>query len=100
LDAEKVRAIVKSFAIHEEITAAYLVKKKVRYFPEKPCYVLGIETKKKWFKSSGDVKEEHMLEVVVNQVEPFGISFALVLNKFKQAQKQMRKIPDGKIYQI
>ncbi|MDQ3132229.1 MAG: M48 family metalloprotease [Acidobacteriota bacterium] len=99
LNDEKVRAITEKIAGHEEITAAYLLRKKVRYLPEKPCYVLCIETKKKWFKSSGDVKDEHLLEVVVNQVEPFGINFALVLKKFKRVRKELHKIPNAKIYQ-
>lgn len=100
LDDEKVQAITEKIATHEEITAAYLVKKKVLHLPEKPCYVLCIETKKKWFKSSGDVKDEHLLEVVINQVEPFGVSFALVTGEFKKIRKALPKMPSAKIYQI
>jgi Zn-dependent protease with chaperone function len=100
LPAEKVNAITGKIAMHEEIEAAYLIKKKVRYFPEKPCYVLAIETKRKWIKSSGDVNENHLLEVVVNQVEPLEVSFALILGKFKRVRKFVKRMPGAKIYQV
>lgn len=99
LESEKVQAITAKIATHEEIAAAYLIKKKVQYLPEQPCYVLCIETKKKWFKSSGDVKDEHLLEVVINQINPLGVNFALVLSKFKKIRKEVQKIQDAKIYQ-
>ena len=98
LPAEKVRAIAAKVATHEEITAAYLVKKKVVNLPEKPCYVLCVETKKKWLKSSGDVKDEHLLEVVINQVQNDGISFAIILSKFKNVRGKLDKMPNAKIY--
>ena len=100
LDGEKVHLIAEKVAGHEEIAAAYLIRKKVRHLPENPCYVLCIETKKKWFKSSGDVKDEHLLEVVVRQMESLGVNFALILSKFKKIRREVQKIPNAKIYQI
>lgn len=98
LSAEIVEKVKTLVSYHDEITAAYLVEKDVRYFPEQPCYVLGIKIKKQWFKSSSAIKDEDLIEAVANQVGQQGIHYVVNLNKFSSLEKRMQEISSA-IYQ-
>jgi hypothetical protein len=99
LPPETVEKIRTTLSYHEEITAAYLVQKDVRYFPEKPCYVLGIKTRKRWFWSTSSVKDADLVATIADRVAEQGIHYILALNEFKSLEKQMNDIPHSLIYQ-
>lgn len=104
LPAEDVQAIQERLGWHEEITAAYLVRKTVKNMPEHPCHVLCLKVKRKFLAlrsgtlSSG-VSEQDLLDVVVNQVAEFGVQFVVIFGKdFKGIERKVKKLPQSRIY--
>ena len=99
MEENVVKEIIKKVSFHEEIEAAYLVRKKVDYISEIPFNVLGIKTKKNWIGRSIGVSDENILGAVLGQVEELDIHYVIILGKqFKNARKKMQKIDGAFIY--
>lgn len=106
LPAEHVRAIQERLKWHEEISAAYLVRKNVKNMPEHPCHILCIEVKRKFFTlrsgtlSSG-VSEQDLLNSIINQVQDVGIQFVVIFgDQSKGIKRKVKKLSQAKIYEI
>lgn len=100
IEESVVKEIIKKVSFHEEIEAAYLVRKKVAYIPEIPLNVLGIKTKKNWIGRSIGVSDENLLGAVLGQVEEFDIHYVVILGKqFKNARKKIEEIGGVLIYE-
>lgn len=99
LPPEQIENIRRTLGYHEEIQAAYLVRKAVKHLPEFPFHVLCLDVKIPRFKFGG-VTSENVLEAVSNQVGNFEVNFILVLEKdFKGLESKVEKISGAKIYQ-
>lgn len=81
MEENMVKEIIKKVSFHEEIEAAYLVRKKVAYISEVPLNVLGIKTKKNWIGRSIGVSDENLLDAVLGQVEELDIHYVVILGK-------------------
>lgn len=84
-------------SIHDEIQKSYLVRKKVRHFADQPFYVLGIETVRRSFLSGG-VKDENLVEVVIDQVAKLEVLFVFD-KKFRNTERKFENISGCMIYQ-
>lgn len=79
------------------IKKAYLVRKEVQHFPEKPLYVLGIVRRRPFIDSSvDDLKLVHRLS---GEIELPKDTLIVPLTKNKKLEKIMQEISGGPIYQ-
>lgn len=99
LPEEKVAALREQLARHEEIGEAYLVRKEVQHFADKPLYVLGITASRRWYQFEN---EEHQAQVVARFMESLEFEadcYVLPLSSTNaRLKKIMRKIPGAKIW--
>ena len=98
LPPENLEKVLKTLSYHEEIKAAYLVRKSVRHLPEIPFHVLCLDVKVPRFKFGG-VSSENVLEAVANQVGKFGIDYIVLLEKnYSGLKKDLQRDGMMKIY--
>jgi Zn-dependent protease with chaperone function len=98
LPPENLEKVLKTLSYHEEIKAAYLVRKSVEHLPEIPFHVLCLDVKVPRFKFGG-VSSENVLEAVANQVGKFGIDYIVLLEKsYSSLKKDLQRNDAVKIY--
>jgi tetratricopeptide (TPR) repeat protein len=103
LPAAELRVLQERLSYHEELSAAYLVRKKVKNLQQHHCNVLCLEVKRKTFSiSSGTlvsgISEQEFLEAVIKQVGELGIHFVLIFNKeVKGIERKVKKVPNSQI---
>ncbi|MBA2645193.1 MAG: hypothetical protein H0U81_00205 [Pyrinomonadaceae bacterium] len=82
-----------------EIKEAYLVRKELKYFPEKPLYALCVRLDLPWHKQAGD-KESEFIQHLVSAVRVPGELYCVALNsENKRMREIMRGVPNSLIYQ-
>ena len=95
---DQIKEILRTLSYHEEIKAAYLIRKAVRHLPEIPFHVLCLEVKVPRFKFGG-ISAENVMEAVANQVGKFGVDYLVLLQKnYGGLKKQLEKNGAVKIY--
>lgn len=98
LSTENLEEILRTLSYHEEIQAAYLIRKDVRHLPEIPYHVLCLDVKVPRFKFGG-ISAENVLEAVANQVGKFGVDYLVLLEKnYRGLKKHLDERPETKIY--
>lgn len=97
---EQVALIRERLAGIEEVKAAYLARKRLEHFPEKPIYVLGIESALPWHKRSNEA-EARLVQEVINRgggAIPER-AFIVSLRAGKWTDAAIRQLEDALIYE-
>lgn len=98
LPDEAVQALTKKLSYHEEIEAAYLVCKTVRYYPEIPLHVLFLTMKADVPTVSG-VTAQDVVDTISSQMGEFGIQYVYAFaNREVQYEKKIQAVENSKIY--
>lgn len=94
LPSEQVQEIVQQLKQYPELSQAYLVRRKVRYLPNRPMYVLGI------VRNHSGKSRESLIDRIASQVSFPGETFVVELNWENRKLKSIRKIQGALIYKI
>jgi hypothetical protein len=97
LDPTAIANLTQQLAHYPQIKQAYLVRKAVSYFPEKPFYLLGI-VRRKGFLESEDAENQLTAKLMTNLVFP-SQTLVIGLNKNKAIAQQLQSINSAMIYQ-
>ena len=78
----------------EQLTAwpvkrAWLVRKRLEIFPERPLYVLGVERKVPWWRTDDEKLGRELQDALSERLETPGESFIVVLNGQKKKTWQL-----------
>jgi Zn-dependent protease with chaperone function len=82
-----------------EIKRAYLARKQIANLPDKPLYVLGIETETSWYHPNSDEADRELLQKLLANINFEGETYVLILSSsFKKTKKAMSKMEGALIY--
>ncbi|MFE1744922.1 hypothetical protein [Coleofasciculus sp. H7-2] len=95
LPADAVQELCEQLSGYEQIKEAYLVRKVVNYFPEKPFYVLGVKRHHPWHKLNLSHLDTELLNKLVAEIQLAGQVYVLILNDLNDENGYNQKI--GKI---
>lgn len=75
------------------------MRKELKYFSEKPLYVLAIVVRGRWYKCDSEKRVRQVVERLASQVRFPGDGRIIVLNEAnKKLRKLLRKIDGTEIY--
>lgn len=92
LPADAVQQLGKQLSGYEQIKEAYLVRKVVNYFPEKPFYVLGVKRHYPWHKLNLADLDTELLDKLVSEIQLPGQAYFLILNNQHGYNQKIGKI--------
>ena len=96
-EVEGVRAQLRQFG---RIEAAYLARKRVEHFADKPVYVLAVETEGRWYKTNIDAADVELLQSLSQRMAMPGETFFVILNRnFPKTKKAIRALDGALIYE-
>lgn len=99
LAAEEMAKIVDQLREYEDVAEAYLIRKVVKYFPESPLYVCGIEPKKKKKRELSDEARAALKDLLASNLAFPGEAFVVILSSTNQKMRTiMRGIEGSLIY--
>lgn len=84
---------------YTDVKEAFLARKKVEEFPDKPLHVLGVITVGRWFKLRSNSADGELLKKLINELEFPGETYVLLLKGFGKTKKAMRATEGALIYQ-
>lgn len=96
LSQAEVDRLVQKLSGYRQLKAAYLVRKLVQYFPEKPLYVLGIDRRKAWLES--EITDHKFVNRLATELDLPNQTAIVPLNQDKNLKAVLQKIPDASIY--
>ena len=100
MPAEQVERLRRQLAGLGDVAAAYLARKRLEHFPDKPLYVLGVETKKRWYRYRSASADSDLLHRLVTRLEIPGESFVVILDRnFSKTKKAMRQLEGALIFE-
>lgn len=99
-DAEQVERLRSRLAGYEEVRAAYLARKSVEHFPDRPLHVLGVAARAPWYKFRSDDADSKLLHRLVNELEFPSETFVVILGRrFSKTAKELKGMPSALIYE-
>ena len=99
LKPEQVKAIVDQLLAIPEIGRAFLARKYLKHFPEKPLYVLAVNRKVKWYKVESSTAVQVLTKKLVNELKFPGPTIVFVAHQnLKSLGKKIRNVPGSSIY--
>jgi Zn-dependent protease with chaperone function len=99
LPAEDVARLREQLRNFDNLRAAYLARKDVTHFTNKPVYVLAVETDGRWYKISSDEADTELLHNLSARMQMPGESFFVVLNgNFKRTKKALSELDGALVY--
>lgn len=98
LTPEQVASIRERLAGVEEVKAVYLARKRLEHFPERPLYVLGIESALPWHKRS-DEAEAQLIQKIINRRGIPVQAFLVSLRSNKRTATLIKQLDDALIYE-
>jgi hypothetical protein len=99
LSSAQLGPIRKHLLQYLQITQAYLVRKEVKHFPEKPLYALGIVVRRPWYRYHSSSADQGLPQQLASGLKFPGETFVLVLSSNPKFKKIMKRIPGADIYQ-
>jgi len=100
LAEEEVARLREQLRGYPELKAAYLARKAVEHFTNKPVYVLGVVTDTPWHKYRSDGADAELLQRLSARMEMPGESFFVVLDRrFSKTRKAMRATGGALVYE-
>jgi tetratricopeptide (TPR) repeat protein len=94
LPSADVESLQRQLSMYESIRTAYLARKVVQRFPEKPFYVLGIVTRHPWYASGTGKKDGALVQQLINLALP-GHFCVIILNESRKKLKELLSSVDG-----
>ncbi len=99
LDPATLSPLYRQFAAIEGIRTIRLARKDVRYLPEYPLFILGIEPDISWFHLNRSASETRVLSLVADTVEyPFRVLIYILNDESRWLSEKFRFISDSVIY--
>ncbi len=99
LSASEVTKMRQQLYNYPEVKIGYLVQKVVKYFPEKPFYVLGVERRRGWLEVDSDRNDNALINRLANEVQFPGNAYIIILNNnTNNIAKKLRKVEQSAIY--
>lgn len=103
LGEEKLAAVREVVAMRPDIGSAYLVRKEMKHFPEKPLYVIGVTLTDEWKRLKRDqdaaALQEFLLETFYQKGGLPGETFIVVMaGDAKWVQKSVENVPGALLY--
>lgn len=100
---EVIDGLKQKIARYPEIKTAYLVKKKVKYFPEKPIYVVGVVRQIAWYKLDRESAAQKLLARLGSELTYPAETLVIVLeiatkSIHNKIHKNIASIAKAKIY--
>jgi Zn-dependent protease with chaperone function len=94
LSVAQEQAFRQKLAQYVQIKEAYLVKKAVKYFPQKPFYVLIIQRQKNFWELDANAKNQELLNLLLSQIDfaDYIIVSTDFHNNFMQKIRQTAKV--------
>jgi Zn-dependent protease with chaperone function len=100
LAAEAVAALRSQLASYSQLGTAILVKKVVKHFPDEPSFVLGITSKRAWYSSQNNARDQELINHLAANVSFPGYTYIIALEKdYKPLRKIFARINGSQIYQ-
>jgi len=95
-----VQEISQQLSAYDRLKAAYLVQKVVKYFPEKPFYVLGVTRKTAFSELDRTQGDNELVNRIANEVQFPGHTYIIILNDdTRKLGKMLRQVERATIYQ-
>jgi Zn-dependent protease with chaperone function len=101
LSLETLQAFRRQLTNYPDVREAYLVQKVIRYFPQKPFYVLGIKRQKNFLKFDGDRQDLILVNRLADELKCPGETWIVILNdRNRNLEKQIKKVTNEPIYSL
>lgn len=100
LSAEEAQALAAQLMQNPEVKAAYLVRKKVEHYSNKPMYVLGVVEKFEWYQFRSDTRTAKLVETLTQSLEfPHFLHVVVFDRNQKKLKKPIEAQPNSLIFQ-
>ena len=84
---------------YDYLKEAYLVQKVVKYFPEKPLYVLGVKRRRGWLEVDSTPNDNQLADRLANEVQFPGNGYIIIFNNnTNNIANKLRKVEQSAIY--
>jgi len=98
LDASIVRQIRDHLRGYDDLKAAFLVQKSVKFLPERTAYVLGIVPNRPWYRSNNDQADTKLLNLLAEQAPLPAGTYIILLNRSKKLHRKIEAVPSALVY--
>ena len=95
---EQVAPIKELLAGVEQVKAVYLARKRLEHFPERPVYVIGVESALPWYKRS-DEAEARLIQEIIGRGDIPVQAFLVSLRTNKLTAAAMKQLEGALIYE-
>ncbi|OLP18119.1 hypothetical protein BST81_13945 [Leptolyngbya sp. 'hensonii'] len=96
LDASQIAALVQQLSRYRQIKTAYLVRKTLQYFPERPLYVLGILRRSSLFES--ETARGELLQKLIKELVCPDQTHIVFLNQDKTLLQTLKQVTGATLY--
>ena len=98
LTPEQVELIRAQIARISDVKAAYLARKEVEHFPDKPLHVLGLVAATPWYKFRTATADSDLLRTAISTIEFPAETFIVLLRRYKKTKKALEALEDSLVY--
>ena len=99
LSSVEVERLSEQLALLPQIKIAYLARKKTKYFPEQPFYLVGVMTHYPWYQYKPEQADQLLLRQLLSEIEYPGHTYVIILNaKRRHLKKVLRELAGAEIY--
>lgn len=99
LSDEELKPILEKLSNYPNIEAAFLVKKQLEYYANRPLYVLGVVVKRGFIGYESIYQDQKLAEKLVNELVFKEQIWIYVLNsQINWMKKKMQQVPQSQIY--
>jgi Zn-dependent protease with chaperone function len=99
VDADVLNEMRDHLRRYVRLKAAFLVRKSVRFFPERGAYVLGIVPARAWFQFSNTTEDDVSLMQLIAQKVPLPSgTYVILLNQNRPLRKKMEDVSGSRIF--
>ena len=97
----EVKKLCQQLSHYPQIITAYLVKKKLQFFPEKPLYILAVKRGFSFWEGSRIYESDNskIANSLLKENELPDNVFIFILNSNLSMEKKLKRIPNSMIYQ-
>lgn len=101
VDADTLKQIRDHLRRYLRLKAAFLVRKSVRFFPEKGAYVLGILPTRAWYQFSNISQDDlQMIQLIAQQTPLPAGTYVMLLNQDRPLRKKMEAVAGSQIHGV
>jgi len=99
LDREALDALRAQLVNVTNLASAHLVRKVCKHLPDEPGYVLGIRTKRTWYRGQSNSRDQLVIQHLAANVSYPGYTFIIALeHNYKPLRKIFKRIDGSEIY--